>query len=620
MQSSSLFYIAFALSICTYIGTAATYYISSLKDASDKNSGKSPSSPWRHLKMATSIPRQKGQGLSIFLERGSVWKDEQLQVQFLLNGKLGSYGNTTLPRPAIWASRSAGAASPTCVELLDPTNVSVSDLHLAGCFNGISMEFTKGPDRSNITIEYCSFADIKTSYGAIQPSNPDWGTAIKLGFGGRVFNVTIRNNMGIRINKFLNAGSNIDGLLLESNTVVRCGGNCVSMSSSNMHMRRSVFLRDTPEQLFLYGTTDIIIGTVNGDNSIEDTDFNTRGEYEAAPDGCAVDFETSATGFTLRGNTFYRSWGAGIMVFGHGKTSQGLSFVDNTFLYDGCIQPRNDQASIALMCPGGNHPSGKISNNSFLTCSGVSAIFINPKVKGCGDNVTMEGNRINGTLQAVEQPQLSYSPPSPESTNPAPVIPVRAFCKTPHAELRYTLDGSRPNRNSPIFPDKILLQWPGPNLAVNIRGFHPDMLPSITNGVIVERRRYLPRPQITSDSMRSSFDGILLNGTRLVAKGWVVDPQANGGYTSINVSVTINYGQTITDLANIPRPDLVKAKIAPNPEHGFETYLSSDLPHDQWPIVVNVFAAYVNAPEDSVSLQGSPKCICGPSPLKPCTC
>ena len=54
----------------------------------------------------------------------------------------------------------------------------------------------------------------------------------------------------------------------------------------------------------MYGTTDVIIGTVSGNNSIVNTDFNTRGEMQPGPDGCAVDFETSASGFLLRGNTF----------------------------------------------------------------------------------------------------------------------------------------------------------------------------------------------------------------------------------------------------------------------------------------------------------------------------
>jgi hypothetical protein len=32
------------------------------------------------------------------------------------------------------------------------------------------------------------------------------------------------------------------------------------MTANDMHLLDSVFLRDTPEDLFLYGTTDVIIG------------------------------------------------------------------------------------------------------------------------------------------------------------------------------------------------------------------------------------------------------------------------------------------------------------------------------------------------------------------------
>ena len=39
---------------------------------------------------------------------------------------------------------------------------------------------------------------------------------------------------------------------------------------------------------------------------MQSCDFNTRGEYEGGPDGCAIDFETSATGFQIVENTIYR--------------------------------------------------------------------------------------------------------------------------------------------------------------------------------------------------------------------------------------------------------------------------------------------------------------------------
>jgi hypothetical protein len=48
------------------------------------------------------------------------------------------------------------------------------------------------------------------------------------------------------------------------------------------------------------------------------------------------------------------------------------------------------------MCPGGNKPSGTVSNNKFLTCPSAPAIFANPSVKGCADGVTMSGNQIDG--------------------------------------------------------------------------------------------------------------------------------------------------------------------------------------------------------------------------------
>lgn len=143
--------------------------------------------------------------------------------------------------------------------------------------------------------------------------------------GATVNNVTVANSIGLRLDVFYSStGVAINGLDLAGNTVAKCGGNCISMGATNMRLRDSVFLRDTPDQLFLYGTTDVIIGTVSGDNSITDCDFNARGEYMGGPDGCAVDFETSASGFTISGCTFSRSFGAGIMVFGHATTSHGL--------------------------------------------------------------------------------------------------------------------------------------------------------------------------------------------------------------------------------------------------------------------------------------------------------
>jgi hypothetical protein len=118
-------------------------------------------------------------GATIRLERGSVWVDDLLSVPGLVGGALADFGNGSLPRPAIWHSRSAvidphgeRAAASVCVRLGDPRDVVVSNLHLAGCYVGVSLEFdpTAATPASNVTLTNCSFADIRTPYGAVQPS------------------------------------------------------------------------------------------------------------------------------------------------------------------------------------------------------------------------------------------------------------------------------------------------------------------------------------------------------------------------------------------------------------------------------------------------------------------
>ena len=75
------------------------------------------------------------------------------------------------------------------------------------------------------------------------------------------------------------------------------------------------------------------------------------------------------------------------------------------------------------MCPGGHKPdglvrdcvlnlmdfilnlmwccteSGQIANNEFFTCPNVSAIFVNPAIPGCADNMVMKNNTIQPASQ-----------------------------------------------------------------------------------------------------------------------------------------------------------------------------------------------------------------------------
>ena len=52
---------------------------------------------------------------------------------------------------------------------------------------------------------------------------------------------------------------------LRRNTVQQCSGNCYSLGGGvGLLMENSVFLRDMSTRLFMYGTTDIIVGGLRG--------------------------------------------------------------------------------------------------------------------------------------------------------------------------------------------------------------------------------------------------------------------------------------------------------------------------------------------------------------------
>jgi len=237
--------------------------------------------------------------------------------------------------------------------------------------------------------------------------------------------LTVKNNIATRIDVFFSSTAHVTGMNLDSNTVLQCSGNCYSLGSGvGLVLENSVFLRDMSTRLFLYGTTDVIVGGLTGMNQLINNDFNQRSEYQSGPDGCAFDFETAATGFQVTGNTFSKSFGAGIMIFGHSSTSKNITIANNVFDKSGCLQARQDQGGISVMCPNGHKPTGNVRNNNFFNCdsgeSNAKAIFIAPDVPGCAAGLNMIGNNIyNSTdkpLKMVTEPQINLNPPAPTDT------------------------------------------------------------------------------------------------------------------------------------------------------------------------------------------------------------
>lgn len=227
--------------------------------------------------------------------------------------------------------------------------------------------------------------------------------------------------------------------------------------------------------------------------------------------------------------------------------------------------------------PNGNRPSGLLARNTFLTCPGVPAIYVNAAVPGCADDLIQVNNTIDKD-KVVEMPQVSFSPPPPSSTATSGTYRVIGVTSSAGATIRYTLDGSRPTEDSPqLSPKGIDLHWPSSTVAVNMRAFKAGMRPSVTNGAILELSYVLGRmAPYKIGALNGVLDGVNLSAA--IVRGWVVDTALpNGGIGSVAVSVYINNTVVAACLANEARPELPKAGVAPNPEHGFTCTLPSTI-------------------------------------------
>jgi hypothetical protein len=279
---------------------AATYYVS--PSGSDSASGDSEAAAWQSLAAASA--RVNG-GDTILLQRNGAWLNEVLRTP--ASGlTIGAFGASTLPAPLIQHGRGLNNNDP-CLEL-HGDGLTISDVHISGCAGGLRISGgTLLRPASNTVVQRVFFADIRTPFLFYSPPNGNWAPALSL-TGGDFANFTVQNCLAVRIDAFFSSKAEVHGMHLDSNTVQSCSGNCYNLGSGvDLLMENSVFLRDMSTRLFLYGTTDIIVGGLRGHNAVIDTDFNSRGEYQGAPDGCAFDFETGATGFEIRGNYFYRS-------------------------------------------------------------------------------------------------------------------------------------------------------------------------------------------------------------------------------------------------------------------------------------------------------------------------
>jgi hypothetical protein len=479
--------LSLSLSLASRGGGPTAYYVSSVF-GNDASSGTSSTSPWRTLGRAASATLLPGD--SVLLRMGDSWSINTSWSFAGLNGTaaapitFAAYADATSSpnRPLVARSADVPAAGPT-LRFWQSSGLVIDGLEIFGGENAIAFLFdvpatVPHATFSNLYVADCLFRNI-TGLVPNATSGSWWGNAIAIAAahaGVTVTNATIVNTVTIDSDTMYGnfvpwepgnwTRALVSGLTMAGNTLERVSFNSVFLDTTDhVSLTRNVFRRNTPDQLFLYGTTDIILGTLDATNTFVDNEIFLRGEYPNGPDGCAIDLETSATGVLFSQNYIAHSTGAGIMVFGHQTTSQDISILNNTFIADGCVQTRGDKGGIGFLHEGS---SGRVNGNVFTTCPGNSPPVFNTVNASWLDGWDLTGNVVdgqNGTVTVVENPAVA-------ATVGASGITVTATCATTGAVLYYTVDGSKPSpATSPVFPASGSLLLPLRSVAVSVKAF-----------------------------------------------------------------------------------------------------------------------------------------------------
>ena len=119
--------------------------------------------------------------------------------------------------------------------------------------------------------------------------------------------------------------------------------------------------------------------------------------------------------------------------------------------------------------------------------------------------------------------------------------------------------------------------------------------------------------------MRGSFDGLSITRTNASVAGWAVNSLlSGGGIPPVTVRIAVDGTFVTDDIAKLNRPDLPKAGVAPNPEHGFfyefDAQIVSTLQKGNHTISASAIVTtnIENSKEQQLMwpLPGGPFCIC----------
>ena len=490
---SSFLFSLFLLSLYIISVQGVTYYVSS-SYGNDNNNGQSSTTPFQSLEKVSSISSSLVAGDSILLYATDTWT---IDYGWNLTSMAGIASNpitisayylnasiTEVERPLIQRNPNVFAIGPTIL-ISNSTGIIVESIAVKSGENGIAFVWdivnNQPTTYDSVIVRDCAFFDIQGLFYNGTSGNW-WGSAVAFAAAHwlvTVTNVAIYNNICNNSDTFyinsvpwepgLWTRAYISHLYLGNNTITTASFNTVFLDTTDYFMiTGNVFLRNTPSKLFLYGTTDIIMGTVNSSNKLIDNEIGFRGEYQpGGPDGCAVDFETSATGVQFAENYVHHSFGAGIMVFGHQTTSENLIFNDNRMLWNGCNQTRTDQGNIAFLHL---NSSGTIYNNVFTPCPNNTPPVFNPLQPSVLDNWTIYNNIIdgqNGTVHVLLTPIVTQTITKDGKIN----IQVLNPNDQQSTVVYYTINGSKPRNDSLIFPSNGNLIVPPRALSFMVKVF-----------------------------------------------------------------------------------------------------------------------------------------------------
>ena len=293
--------LCFLLLLVLSISNASNYYVSS-STGSDSNTGTSPQSPWKTFKNIATLKLSPGD--SLLLLSGDTW-NEQLAINNAMgtsNAKItvslyNPNGNRTSSKRPIINVYNTSYQATEAVLCTNCAGITIQDLEIAGAQFGLAIIYTiTNKIVSDITINNCFFHNINgLNYNA--SSGSWWGVAIATGTTNtnsniRIENFQITNNMVNETDTFYKVyGGSFPAVIgsgkMYGNTLTNNYYNVMFLGDHmyNFTIEKNVFLYDTPNQEFLYGTTDVIVGTCDSGCRIIDNEFGNRGEYPGGPDG-----------------------------------------------------------------------------------------------------------------------------------------------------------------------------------------------------------------------------------------------------------------------------------------------------------------------------------------------